>query len=276
MTYREAVEFGTKCLTDAGVPDAALDAWYLLQMVCKIERSYYYVHGEEDITQDAQKEYEIAVQKRAEHIPLQYIIGEQEFMGLRFKVNSNVLIPRQDTETLVEQVLKIVKPGMKVLDLCTGSGCVLISVLKNAPELTGMGSDISQTALLVAKENAKLHEVDAEWVRSDLFDNITETFDVIMANPPYIPTGEILSLMPEVRDFEPENALDGGADGLDFYRKITGQVKDYLNPGGYVYMEIGYDQGEAVSELMRNAGFTEVEVIKDLARNDRVVKGKGN
>lgn len=276
MTYREAVEFGTKCLTDAGVPDAALDAWYLLQMVCKIERSYYYVHGEEDITQDAQKEYVIAVQKRAEHIPLQYIIGEQEFMGLRFKVNSNVLIPRQDTETLVEQVLKIVKPGMKVLDLCTGSGCVLISVLKNAPELTGMGSDISKTALLVAKENAKLHEVDAEWVRSDLFDNITETFDVIMANPPYIPTGEILSLMPEVRDFEPENALDGGADGLDFYRKIAGQVKDYLNPGGYVYMEIGYDQGEAVSELMRNAGFTEVEVIKDLARNDRVVKGKGN
>lgn len=276
MTYREAVEFGTKCLTDAGVPDAALDAWYLLQMVCKIERSYYYVHGEEDITQDAQKEYEIAVQKRAEHIPLQYIIGEQEFMGLRFKVNSNVLIPRQDTETLVEQVLKIVKPGMKVLDLCTGSGCVLISVLKNAPELTGMGSDISKTALLVAKENAKLHEVDAEWVRSDLFDNITETFDVIMTNPPYIPPGEILSLMPEVRDFEPENALDGGADGLDFYRKITGQVKDYLNPGGYVYMEIGYDQGEAVSELMRNAGFTEVEVIKDLARNDRVVKGKGN
>ena len=276
MTYREAVEFGTKCLTDAGVPDAALDAWYLLQMVCKIERSYYYVHGEEDITQDAQKEYEIAVQKRAEHIPLQYIIGEQEFMGLRFKVNSNVLIPRQDTETLVEQVLKIVKPGMKVLDLCTGSGCVLISVLKNAPELTGMGSDISKTALLVAKENAKLHEVDAEWVRSDLFDNITETFDVIMANPPYIPTGAILSLMPEVRDFEPENALDGGADGLDFYRKIAGQVKDYLNPGGYVYMEIGYDQGEAVSELMRNAGFTEVEVIKDLARNDRVVKGKGN
>ena len=276
MTYREAVEFGTKCLTDAGVPDAALDAWYLLQMVCKIERSYYYVHGEEDITQDAQKEYEIAVQKRAEHIPVQYIIGEQEFMGLRFKVNSNVLIPRQDTETLVEQVLKIVKPGMKVLDLCTGSGCVLISVLKNAPELTGMGSDISKTALLVAKENAKLHEVDAEWVRSDLFDNITETFDVIMANPPYIPTGEILSLMPEVRDFEPENALDGGADGLDFYRKIAGQVKDYLNPGGYVYMEIGYDQGEAVSELMRNAGFTEVEVIKDLARNDRVVKGKGN
>ena len=276
MTYREAVEFGTKCLTDAGVPDAALDAWYLLQMVCKIERSYYYVHGEEDITQDAQKEYEIAVQKRAEHIPLQYIIGEQEFMGLRFKVNSNVLIPRQDTETLVEQVLKIVKPGMKVLDLCTGSGCVLISVLKNVTELIGMGSDISKTALLVAKENAKLHEVDAEWVRSDLFDNITETFDVIMANPPYIPTGEILSLMPEVRDFEPENALDGGADGLDFYRKITEQVKDYLNPGGYVYMEIGYDQGEAVSELMRNAGFTEVEVIKDLARNDRVVKGKGN
>ena len=273
MTYREAVEFGTKCLTDAGVPDAALDAWYLLQMVCKIERSYYYVHGEEDITQDAQKEYEIAVQKRAEHIPLQYIIGEQEFMGLRFKVNSNVLIPRQDTETLVEQVLKIVKPGMKVLDLCTGSGCVLISVLKNAPELTGMGSDISKTALLVAKENAKLHEVDAEWVRSDLFDNITETFDVIMANPPYIPTGEILSLMPEVRDFEPMEALDGKEDGLYFYRKIIGQCKQYLNPEGHLLFEIGYDQGQKVSALMREIGFHDVQVIKDLARKDRVVTG---
>ena len=273
MTYREAVEFGTKCLTDAGVPDAALDAWYLLQMVCKIERSYYYVHGEEDITQDAQKEYEIAVQKRAEHIPLQYIIGEQEFMGLRFKVNSNVLIPRQDTETLVEQVLKIVKPGMKVLDLCTGSGCVLISVLKNAPELTGMGSDISKTALLVAKENAKLHEVDAEWVRSDLFDNITETFDVIMANPPYIPTGEILSLMPEVRDFEPMEALDGKEDGLYFYRKIIGQCKQYLNPEGHLLFEIGYDQGQKVSALMREIGFYDVQVIKDLARKDRVVTG---
>ena len=273
MTYREAVEFGTKCLTDAGVPDAALDAWYLLQMVCKIERSYYYVHGEEDITQDAQKEYEIAVQKRAEHIPLQYIIGEQEFMGLRFKVNSNVLIPRQDTETLVEQVLKIVKPGMKVLDLCTGSGCVLISVLKNAPELTGMGSDISKTALLVAKENAKLHEVDAEWVRSDLFDNITETFDVIMANPPYIPTGEILSLMPEVRDHEPRMALDGTEDGLHFYRRIIEEAGKHLVSSGMLFFEIGYDQGQAVSELMRTEGYHEVQVVQDYAGLDRVVFG---
>ena len=276
MTYREAVEFGTKCLTDAGVPDAALDAWYLLQMVCKIERSYYYVHGEEDITQDAQKEYEIAVQKRAEHIPLQYIIGEQEFMGLRFKVNSNVLIPRQDTETLVEQVLKIVKPGMKVLDLCTGSGCVLISVLKNAPELTGMGSDISKTALLVAKENAKLHEVDAEWVRSDLFDNITETFDVIMANPPYIPTGEILSLMPEVREHEPILALDGMEDGLYFYRKIVAQAGEYLEQGGWLCFEIGYDQGEALKEMMTEAGYGQVKIIKDLAGLDRVAIGQKN
>ena len=273
MTYREAVEFGTKCLTDAGVPDAALDAWYLLQMVCKIERSYYYVHGEEDITQDAQKEYEIAVQKRAEHIPLQYIIGEQEFMGLRFKVNSNVLIPRQDTETLVEQVLKIVKPGMKVLDLCTGSGCVLISVLKNAPELTGMGSDISKTALLVAKENAKLHEVDAEWVRSDLFDNITETFDVIMANPPYISTGEILSLMPEVRDHEPRMALDGTEDGLHFYRRIIEEAGKHLVSSGMLFFEIGYDQGQAVSELMRTEGYHEVQVVQDYAGLDRVVFG---
>ena len=150
MTYREAVEFGTKCLTDAGVPDAALDAWYLLQMVCRIERSYYYVHGEEDITQDAQKEYEIAVQKRAEHIPLQYIIGEQEFMGLRFKVNSNVLKPRQDTETLVEEALKVIEPGMRVLDMCTGSGCIIISILKNTTNVDGAACDISKQALNVA------------------------------------------------------------------------------------------------------------------------------
>ena len=276
MTWQECCRQAVGQLTEAGIENASAESWFLMEAACKISRNFYYLHGNEEMPAEQESRFREWVSARCERIPLQHLTGEQEFMGLRFKVNSNVLIPRQDTETLVEQVLRIVKPGMKILDLCTGSGCVLISVLKNAPELTGMGSDISKTALLVAKENAKLHEVDAEWVRSDLFDNITETFDVIMANPPYIPTGEILSLMPEVRDFEPENALDGGADGLDFYRKITEQVRDYLNPGGYLYMEIGYDQGEAVSELMRNAGFTEVEVIKDLARNDRVVKGKGN
>lgn len=275
MTYREAVASGTASLELAGVTDSELDAWYLLQMVCRIERSYYYMHGEEDLPEEQQREYEIAVQKRSEHIPLQYIIGEQEFMGLKFKVNPNVLIPRQDTETLVEEALKVLKPGMQVLDLCTGSGCILISLMKNVPDLTGIGSDVSKTALLVAKENAKQYELAAEWVRSDLFDNIGGKYDMIVSNPPYIRTEEIAKLMPEVRDFEPIDALDGREDGLYFYRRIVGEAQEYLNPGGYLYFEIGYDQGEAVSSMMREAGFTDVEVIKDLAHNDRVVKGKG-
>lgn len=275
MTYREAVDLGTKILTKADIADAVLDAWYLLQMVCKIERSYYYVHGDEDITAEAQKEYEIAVRKRSEHIPLQYIIGEQEFMGLKFKVNSNVLIPRQDTETLVEEAIKVLKPGMRVLDMCTGSGCVLISIMKNVADIAGTGSDVSKPALLVARENAKQNEVEADWIRSDLFDNINEKYDLIVSNPPYIRTDVITELMPEVRDFEPYDALDGREDGLYFYRKIIEQAQEYLNQEGYLYMEIGFDQGKDVSQMMKEAGFTEVEVILDLAGNDRVVKGKG-
>lgn len=275
MTYREAVASGTETLELAGVTDSELDAWYLLQMVCRIERSYYYMHGDEEVSEEQQREYEIAVQKRSEHIPLQYIIGEQEFMGLKFKVNPNVLIPRQDTETLVEEALKVLKPGMQVLDLCTGSGCILISLMKNVPDLTGIGSDVSKTALLVAKENAKQYELAAEWIRSDLFDNISGKYDMIVSNPPYIRTEEIAKLMPEVRDFEPIDALDGREDGLYFYRRIVAEAQEYLNPGGYLYFEIGYDQGEAVSAMMREAGFTDVEVIQDLAHNDRVVRGKG-
>lgn len=275
MNYREAVAFGSGILKEAGVMDPELDAWYLLQMICKIERSYYYAHGDETVSEDRMREYEIALRKRAERIPLQYILGEQEFMGLKFKVNSGVLIPRQDTETLVEEAIRLVQPGMQVLDLCTGSGCVLISILKNVPDVSGVGSDISKQALLVAKENARYHEVDAEWIRSDLLDQITGAFDVIVSNPPYIPTDVIATLMPEVRDFEPFEALDGREDGLYFYRRIIARAGDYLKPEGWLCLEIGYDQGEAVSRLMREAGFSQVEVVKDLAGNDRVVKGKG-
>lgn len=274
MTYREAIETGTKVLEQENIADAKIDAWYLLQMACKIDRNFYYLHEEEELTAEQQSEYEITVHKRAEHVPLQYIIGEQEFMGLKFKVNSNVLIPRQDTETLVEEALRVAKPGMKVLDLCTGSGCIIISLAKNVADILCMGSDISKQALLVAKENAKANEVEVEWQRSDLFENISGRFDLIVSNPPYIPTGEIPGLMPEVRDFEPVDALDGKEDGLYFYRIIIEKSPEFLNPEGYLYLEIGYDQGEAVSSMMRRCGYTQVEVIKDLAGNDRVVKGR--
>ena len=274
MTYREAIETGTRILQKENIADAKIDAWYLLQMACKIDRNFYYLHEEDELTAEQQSEYESTVHKRAEHVPLQYIIGEQEFMGLKFKVNSNVLIPRQDTETLVEEALRIAKPGMRVLDLCTGSGCIIISLAKNVADISCTGSDISKQALLVAKENAKANEVEVEWERSDLFENISGTFDLIVSNPPYIPTGEIPGLMPEVRDFEPVDALDGKEDGLYFYRIITEKSPEYLTSDGYLYFEIGYDQGEAVSAMMRQCGYTQVEVIKDLAGNDRAVKGR--
>ncbi len=274
MKYKEAIEWGSAALAQAGIADAKLDAWLLLETVCKINLTFYYSHMQEPMTLEQQSEYEIAIRKRAERIPLQYITGEQEFMGLNFKVNSNVLIPRQDTETLVEEALKICQPGMRLLDLGTGSGCVIISLMKNAHGMTAIGSDISKQALLVAKENGKLHEVDIDWVRSNLFENINGRFDLIVSNPPYIAQADLLELMPEVRDFEPVGALDGGADGLDFYRQIVARSKDHLNQDGYLYLEIGYDQGPAVTNMMCAAGYREVTVVKDLARHERVVKGR--
>lgn len=273
MTYREAIALGEKVLAMADIVEAKTDAWLLLEMACKIDRSFYYLHMEEDLPEEQLSEYEIALKKRAEHVPLQYIVGETEFMGLKFKVNSSVLIPRQDTETLVEEALKVVKPGMRVLDLCTGSGCVIVSILHNVADVEGYAIDISKQALNVAKENAKLNDVSIMFERSDLYDNVTGTFDVIVSNPPYIPTEEIVKLMPEVRGFEPMEALDGKEDGLYFYRKMIPESRNYLNPDGRILFEIGYDQGEAVSGLLREAGFHDVQVIKDLAHNDRVVTG---
>ncbi|MBQ8624921.1 MAG: peptide chain release factor N(5)-glutamine methyltransferase [Agathobacter sp.] len=273
MTFREAIEVGEKVLKAAEIEDAKNDAWLLLAMVCKISRTYYYVHMDEELTIEQANEYENVLKKRAERIPLQYITGEQEFMGLPFKVSPAVLIPRQDTETLVEEALKVMKPGMKVLDMCTGSGCILISILKNITGVEGLGVDISKQALIVAKENAKLNGVLASFERSDLFEMVTDTYDVIVSNPPYIPTEVINGLMPEVAQFEPYQALDGKEDGLHFYRKIVKECKSYLKEDGKILFEIGHDQGAAVSEMLTYAGFSEVRVVKDLTGNDRVVIG---
>lgn len=274
MTYREAIVLGESILRKADIVDAKTDSWLLLAMACKIDHTYYYMHIDEEMTEEQAREFEVLIKKRAERVPLQYITGEQEFMGLTFHVNSNVLIPRQDTETLVEEALKVVRPGMKIMDMCTGSGCVLISILENAHDIEGIGYDISKQAINVAKENAKLNEVPAVFERSDLFEDVVENdFDVIVSNPPYIPTDVIATLMPEVAEFEPREALDGKGDGLYFYSKILEQCKNYMKPDGYVLFEIGCTQGDSVSTMMRLAGFSEVHVIKDLARNDRVVMG---
>ena len=274
MTYREAIVSGEKSLCEAGIADARNDAWLLLTMACKIDHTYYYMHIDEEMPEELQHEFEVLIKKRAERVPLQYITGEQEFMGMTFHVNSNVLIPRQDTETLVEEALKVVKPGMKVLDMCTGSGCVLISILKNVHGTGGYGYDISKQAINVAKENAKLNDVPAIFERSNLFEDVAdETFDVIVSNPPYIRSDEIPFLMPEVSEFEPHEALDGKEDGLFFYRKIIQESPDYLTDGGYLLFEIGYDQGEAVKNLMEAQDFACVEIKKDLSGLDRLVFG---
>lgn len=273
MTYREAMDLGEKVLKMADIADAKVDAWLLLEMVCKIDRNFYYLHLEDDLSEEQVSGYEIALKKRAEHIPLQYIVGETEFMGLRFKVNSSVLVPRQDTETLVEEALKVIEPGMKVLDLCTGSGCIIISILHNIMNVEGDAVDISRQALNVAIENAKLNDVVVNFERSDLFDNVTGTYDVIVSNPPYIPTAQVLKLMPEVQNFEPMEALDGKEDGLFFYRRIIQECGAYLKENGKILFEIGHDQGVMVSGMLRAAGFRNVTIKKDLSGNDRVVSG---
>ena len=273
MTYREAILLGESILQKAKIVDAKNDAWLLLAMACRINHTYYYVHMDEEMSQEQIGEYQALLSKRAERIPLQYIVGEQEFMGLKFRVNSNVLIPRQDTETLVEEALKVIEPGMRVLDMCTGSGCIIISILKNTTNVDGAACDISKQALNVAKENARLNGVFVDFERSDLFERVDEMYDVIVSNPPYIRSDEIPHLMPEVSVFEPHEALDGSEDGLLFYRRIIKDCMANLKPHGRLLFEIGCDQGRQVSQMMQFAGFSDVHVIKDLAGNDRVVSG---
>lgn len=271
MTYREALSAGTLILEKAGVPEPELDSWYLLTHVSGLSRADYYLRQEEALSEEEQRHFEAAVRERSERIPLQYLLGTQEFMGLTLLVNSHVLIPRQDTETLVEAALSDLTDGMNVLDLCTGSGCIALALKKNCPNATVTGSDNSKQALLVAKENAKRCGTEITFVRSDLFENLTGPFDLIVSNPPYIRSSVIPTLQPEVADFEPIEALDGHEDGLFFYRRIASSAPEYLNPGGRLMLEIGHDQAAAVSGLLTQAGFSDIHVKKDLANNDRVL-----
>ena len=197
-------------------------------------------------------------------------------MGYPFYVDEHVLIPRQDTETLAEEALKVLKPGMEVLDLCTGSGCILISLMKMCEGLYGTGSDISEEALEVARKNACRLEVNATFIRSSLFEHISGRYDLIVSNPPYIRTSVIQELQEEVRLHDPFIALDGKEDGLYFYREIIKAGGGYLKPGGYLMFEIGYDQGTEVASLMEKHGYRNIMVKKDLAGLDRVVSGMYN
>lgn len=282
MTYKALYEYGKKKLEEAGIEEASLDARLLLEYVCHTDRNELLVYGDKNRSEFEAQVYQMAIDRRAARIPLQHITGEQEFMGLRFRVNEHVLIPRQDTEILVEEAMRCLADGMRILDLCTGSGCILLSLLKYSNECEGIGIDISDKALLTARENASALQLDAVFLEGDLFaplENYVSSktkdrlFDIVVSNPPYIETEEIKVLMPEVREHEPLLALDGGEDGLSFYRKIIQKAPEYMRKGAHLFLEIGCKQGEAVRALMQEAGFSQIQILKDYAGLDRVVFG---
>ena len=282
MTYKALYEYGKKKLEEAGIEEASLDARLLLEYVCHTNRNELLVYGGKNRSEFEAQVYQMAIDRRAARIPLQHITGEQEFMGLRFRVNEHVLIPRQDTEILVEEAMRCLADGMRILDLCTGSGCILLSLLKYSNECEGIGIDISDKALLTARENASALQLDAVFLEGDLFaplENYVSSktkdrlFDIVVSNPPYIETEEIKVLMPEVREHEPLLALDGGEDGLSFYRKIIQKAPEYMRKGAHLFLEIGCKQGEAVRTLMQEAGFSQIQILKDYAGLDRVVFG---
>ena len=350
--WADILNYGKKILKNAGIVEADLDAWYLFEEIFGISRAQYFLCARENIAgSTAQKmaaqeqtgnslesknaldcvelwlkeklsAYENTLEKRASRIPLQQILGQQEFMGLTFFVNEHVLIPRQDTETLVELVLQEQKDkDISILDMCTGSGCIAVSLKKLGGYAHVEGADISEESLKVAKRNSeeilenndvnndavnsrteqiqnctnltnnqnkqdnseermvsevrRVSQTGVTFRRSDMFSSFrgTEQFNVIVSNPPYIPSAVIEELEPEVRDHEPRGALDGTADGLYFYRILAEECAKHLTPGGHVYFEIGYDQGAAVKELLDIHGFKDTRVIQDLTGKDRVVCG---
>ena len=270
-TLKEAWQQATNRLYKFKINDAELDAWYLLSHVTGLTRAEFFIKGDELMSEEQERQYEELLARRTSHEPLQYIIGTQEFMGLSFVVRDGVLIPRQETELLVEEALPLSK-GKRVLDMCTGSGCIIVSIAKLANPAQAVGVDVSEQALAVAKENATRLEVQASFLQSNLFEQVEGQFDVIVSNPPYIASNVIPELMPEVREYEPMLALDGKEDGLFFYRTIISQAKEYLVEDGTILFEIGHDQGEAVATLLEQAGYENIVVKKDYAGLDRIVR----
>lgn len=274
ITIRQLCKEGQELLESNDIPDADIDARRLIEYLFDLTSSEYYSQFERVVDEETYNQYLKLIVKRATHYPLQYIIGTQEFMGLKFEVNENVLIPRWETELLVEEVLKICDKRDSVLDMCTGSGCIITSIKRLGKVNKAVGVDISEEAIEVSKRNAKKNEADVEFIVSDLFDNVLGTYDIIVSNPPYIKTKVIEGLMPEVRRFEPMIALDGREDGLYFYNRIIEASLDYLKPNGYIFFEIGFDQAKDVAKLLIMKNYEDIRVIKDYAGNDRIVKAR--
>src|SRR5699024_7563539 len=273
-TYAKLLEEGKKTLETAGILEAELDAWYLLSDTISIDRTKFLVdrNDPKELDHDLLEQYRSRLKKRAMRIPLQHILGIQEFMGIEFLVNGKVLIPRQDTEVLVEEVLK--EKGGTVLDLCTGSGCIAVSLAKLGHFQQVDAADISVDALDIAKENAKRAGVQVRFYQGNLFETITQKYDIIVSNPPYIPKEVIETLEPEVKKYEPYQALYGPNHGLYFYETISKFAVDVLKSDGIIFYEIEYDQAEAVCTILERNKYKEIEVIADLSGKNRVVKAR--
>ena len=277
MTIRQAVSWGSDKLKSHGVENAEHDSFELLSAVNGMTRTFYLVNGDSSLSEEDFLLFEEYIDKRAAHIPLQHIIGKAYFYGYEFEVNGDVLVPRQDTEILVGEVMKVARSGDYILDMCTGSGCIGITIAKKFPEVKVLGIDVSEKALAVAEKNKHNLEADnIDFMLSDLFEKLNQdiTFDIIVSNPPYIPTKVIDGLQDEVRLHYPILALDGSEDGLKYYRNISSEAGKYLEPDGWLCFEIGAEQALDVSDIMEREGFRNITVIKDLAGLDRVVMGR--
>ena len=275
MTHSEMVRTGTRLLEEAGIPAAAYEARELYLRTAGLSLSDYALCRTEEAEAETALRYEERIRRRSDREPLQYITGFAPFYGRDFRVGPGVLIPRFDTETLVSAVLPKLKEGMRILDLCTGSGCVLMTLIMEGPEgLIGTGTDISDEALRYAGLNRDRFGLGVDLLKSDLFESVSGRYDLITANPPYIRTGEIAALDREVRDYEPHLALDGDADGLRFYRRICSLAGQFLKDDGWLAFETGYDEAEDVGKLMKDAGFAGIRVFRDEAGLERAVIGE--
>lgn len=281
-TYRELYEEGRRILEQAGLPDAALDARFLLEEVCGTNLQTLLVFPEKKVTEEEVNQYRAFIQRRKDREPTAMILGEWDFMGLTFRLNKSTLIPEQDTEVLVETALEELKrrglgeAPLRILDLCTGSGCILLSLLHELRNAGGLGTDLSEEALEAARENAVRLGLQerAAFRQGDLWEPVgDEGFDLIVSNPPYVPTEVIPTLEPEVRCGEPYAALDGGEDGLVFYRRIMREAAGHLKPSGIIIVESGFDEAPQIAALMQDQKLRGIRTVKDYGGLDRVVLG---
>ena len=284
MVIQELLKWGTDALEKIEYSDPRQETRLILAQLLGVDRSYLYAHGDLEVPDYIKDKFIMIIDRRRAGEPLQYILGTQEFMGIELKVDKGVLIPRGDTELLVEWIISYIDEKLdgrpyRMLDIGIGSGAIALAVAYHRPDGQIIGVDISREALKIAEENRKRIQLDnVSFMESDLFSSLEKeylvSFDIIVSNPPYIPEREIGSLQIEVRLHEPRLALSGGEDGLDYYRKITAEAGKYLAKDGILIYEIGAGQGADVADIMKTNGFKEITVIKDLEDRDRIVAGR--